>query len=179
MQTKLKNVLFFAFGIFSISALRAESLGPYERSLASDADYSHAIQPALGFNRGQIVFNIDYEYRLSEHIGAGGNFYFTPEHESTGYSKVVGVAAHAKLHASLGEVDFYARPGLGFARVDYKVAGSSKDSVILAPIFGIGAIYRVADNVGVGVEYLNTFNWTNDDVFESKHDFLIATQIRF
>lgn len=166
-------------GFLGVNISSAASVGAYERSLASDPSYTHAVQPAIGFNQGQFVINLDYEYRLTEHFGFGGNFYFTPDDAAAGYAQILGFAAHSKLHVGLGDMDFYARPGLGFAKVDYKKGASNEDSLILAPIFGVGAIYRIADNVGIGVEYLSTFNWTEDEIPGSKHDFLIATQIRF
>lgn len=179
MNIKKYSLTAFLIGFLGVNISSAESVGAYERSLASDSSYTHAVQPALGFSQGQFVINLDYEYRVTEHFGFGGNFYFTPDDDSAGYAQILGFAAHSKLHVALGDMDLYARPGFGFAKVDYKKGANNEDSLIIAPIFGVGAIYRIAENVGIGVEYLSTFNWTEDDVPASKHDFLVATQIRF
>lgn len=164
---------------FSLSIAHAESLGSYERSLASDSEYTHSITPALGFNRGQIVINADYEYRVTEHFGFGGNFYYTPDDTSSNYVEIIGLHAISKVHAPLGDLDFYAKPGFGLAKVEYQLSGRSEKSTIVSPLFGIGVEYRVADNIALGAEYLTLFNWTEDDTFGTKADFLLNGQIRF
>jgi opacity protein-like surface antigen len=164
----------------NINTAQAESVGAYERSLASDTSYLHSVQPALGFNQGQFVLSVDYEHRVTEHFGFGGSFYYTPDDSSSGYAEIVGIHAQSKIHAPLGDIDFYARPGFGLAKLEYKTsAGKDEDSTVLSPLFGLGVVYRIADNVGIGVEYLTLFNWTDDDYAGSKSDFLISSQIRF
>lgn len=172
----LKNICLTALLASSFSW--ADSVGPYNRTLASEADYVHAIQPAIGFNGGNLVLTVDYEYRLADHFGFGGSFYFTPE-DDPGYAQILGFGVNGKIHAPLGDIDLYLRPGIGVAFVEYSAAGKDDDATIISPFFGVGAMYRIAANVGIGVEYLTTFNWTSDDIPGSKHDFLIATQIRF
>lgn len=184
MRMTLNNFsrMFFA-AIFSLvlnlNTAQAQSLGSYERSLASESDYTHAVQPALGFNRGQIVINADYEYRVTEHFGFGGNFYFTPDDDSSGYAEIIGIHAQAKVHVPVGDLDFFLRPGMGIAKIEYKLGGVDEDSTLISPLFGMGIMYRVADNIALGIEYLTLFNWTEDKAFETKSDFLLATQIRF
>lgn len=178
-RNKLTTTFLTATLSLALNSAHAESLGSYERSLASETEYSHAIQPALGFNRGQLVVNADYEYRVSEHFGFGGNLYYTPDDNSSNYAEIIGVHAQAKIHAPLGDLDFYAKPGLGVAKVETRIAGVDEDSTLLSPLFGIGVMYRIGDNFGIGVEHLTLFNWTDDDFFGTKDDFLLAAQIRF
>jgi hypothetical protein len=156
----------------------AEALGPYERSLASESEYTHAITPSIGLDQGQLVISGDYEMKVTEHFGFGGTLYFTPEDEPD-YAQMLHVGVDAKIHAPLGDIDFFARPGVGIAFVEYTKSGSGEDALIFSPIFGIGALYRVGANIAIGAEYLTLFNWTEDDLPSTRSNFLVATQIRF
>jgi hypothetical protein len=180
-MTLIKKITLVSTLIGAINFSSAESIGHYNRNLASDPDYRHAIQPSIGFDRGNPVFAADYEFRFTEHVGVGGSAYFTPDKKSKFYPRIFGIGADAKLHAPLGDIDMYLRPGVGFSFVSYKspITSNNESSVIFSPILGVGAIYRIAQNFGLGFEYLSTFNWTDDEFPSSKHDFLIATQIRF
>ena len=108
-----KNTLVFAFlgALFFTGMAKAnEGLGPFSRSLASEADYDNAITPSLGLNRGQPAFSVDYERRLTSNFGFGGYFYFTPEKKTKLYPKVLTVGADFKAHISVESLDFYLHP---------------------------------------------------------------------
>lgn len=141
----------------------------------ANSNHEHAITPALGFDRGQIVLTADYEYKILENYGIGGAFYFTPDDDENAYPQIIGLGFQGKVHLPTGDLDAYLRPGISIAKVDTK----TKDYTIIAPFFGIGAVFPINESIGVGMEYLSIVNWSEDDLFNSKHNFVGNFQFKF
>lgn len=148
----------------------------YNRTLASESGFKHAITPSLGLSSGQVVFAFDYEYRLNNNLGFGGYMLFSPKKASKNISGVMAFGADLKAHVSIDALDLYVRPGLGFGMYD---AAAGDDQTALSPLFGIGAVYRVADHIALGFERVELFNWTSDKVTPSVAAFLATCNIRF
>ena len=177
-MTKLNITLIFAAGLACLTPTNswakdsAPSLG-YSESL-SDQNYTQGFNFGVGLSVAQPVFSLDYKYRLSNNFGFGGYGYYTSKrgdrHPGVGALGVDMVAS-----VSAGSIDFYVRPGLG---VTYFEAYGSKVA-FLSPLVAYGATIRVANNLAVGLEHVQLFNWTSNDQAEKTEAVLASLQWRY
>lgn len=149
------------------------SIGSYSNTLA-EASYQHGVNLGAGMSVGQPVFSLDYEYRLSNHFGVGAYGSYSAK-KGTTRPGVGALGADFKAHVALHSVDIYVRPGVGVAYFDY----GTEETAFFAPIFAAGAVIRVSDQFAIGLEHLQIFNWTSDEVAAKAESLVASVQFRF
>ena len=144
---------FFAIFLFLVS---------YSTLSASE----HSLNPLLGFRQGNISFGADYEFRFSERVGFGGQFYLGTDDDKNAVAGLMSFGANVKIHFPVSTFDFYVGPGFGLTNVDMP----GNDESLLGPTLKLGALYKLSSTVAVGLEYMGIYNWSSDDVKISSID---------
>ncbi len=157
----------------SIQESSEKVLDKYSQTVTEET-YIHGLNFGAGFSVGQPVFSIDYEYRLSNHFGIGAYGAYSSRKGQT-QPGLGSLGVDFKTHFALHSVDIYLRPGFGATYFDT----SNTKVVFFSPIFAAGALVRVAQNVAVGVEHLQIFNWSSSDQPAKAEALLASLQWRF
>lgn len=129
-------------------------------SIGAHAYSQHNIQPHFGLRTGQIAIGADYEYKIQENAGFGGYFIYSSDDDKDNIPGIMAIGGNFKLHVDLTDVEIYAAPGFGFAKIEM----GSDDESFFGPSLKIGGLVNVAPNIGIGLEYTTLFNWSNSDL---------------
>lgn len=125
----------------------------------------------------QAAFNIGVEYeRRTGTFGVGGFLMqSTKDEEATKpESLTFGLTATSHL-IDRNDMDVYVQPGIAVTNVD-SITQDGDDDTLVGPTLAIGAVYSITPKMGVGLSYLNVYNWFSDKSV-AKYDFanLIVT----
>lgn len=141
----------------------------------------HHVQASIGLDRSHFITNLNYEYSMTKAVGLGGSLYFTPNDDEDFYSEILGLAFALTVHQEIEDFDLYFRPAMGIAFIESKtLLGKERDETVLAPSLSIGLLYKVSEQVSLGIENVNAFVWTEEDfVDDSSNDFLLSVRVSF
>lgn len=146
----MKNLL----GLIAVLAITAGSI-----SANAQMRGSNLVRGILGFSSSALNIGADYEMKHSGSINLGGYFFLGTDDKDNGVPQVLAVGVFAPVHfLSEDLVDLYFAPGAGFAKIDNNV----HDKTTFGPSVKLGADFKVAPRVKVGLQYMVITNWMSD-----------------
>jgi opacity protein-like surface antigen len=126
----------------------------------------NSLRALIGFTSSAVNIGADFEMRKSHLYGFGGYIFMGSDQDGTGKVTVPDVMAlgvFAPVHLLNDDmIDVYIAPGFGFAKVEYP--SSTVDETTFGPSFKIGAEYKVAPTVKLGLQHFIITNWMSDEL---------------
>lgn len=131
-------------------------------AFVSVAEAQNSIKPILGFSQGAVNFGADFEHTLDATTGVGGYFLYSSKDSDTGKPQTISVGGFVPVHFTGDNryFDVYLAPGFGLTMVDLPAS----DETVLGPSVKLGFMYKVADNMKIGLDHIHLVNWFSDKV---------------
>ncbi|MEO9967779.1 MAG: outer membrane beta-barrel protein [Reichenbachiella sp.] len=145
MKTKL--LVLALVGIFAFSSVQAQEQGDMRASIGLALGSIAGIDTNNGEFKMGLGITPGFEYVFVDAMSANASydFYFKTE-ENGGEYKYSSFNIDYRYYFMTDDLQVYGLAGLGFVKVDLGAAGSASDTGLN---LGLGAIYPIADAVGI------------------------------
>lgn len=164
----MKNIIGIIAGILIAGAAHAQTTEDIK------AGSNHA---KLLVGGAQAGFNIGVEYeRRTGTFGVGGFLLQSTKVEDATKPESLTFGLNVTSHLiDKNDMDVYVQPGIAVTNVD-SITQDGDDDTLVGPTLAIGAVYSITPKMGLGMQYLNVYNWFSDKSV-AKYDFanLIVT----
>jgi hypothetical protein len=122
---------------------------------------SNNITGLLGFTKAAVNFGVNYEHRVDT-IGFGGYFHYSSEKKDNfANNQITSFGGIAPIHfLDDAHMDTYLAPGFGVHMI--KGLGAQDDVTTFGPLWKLGALFKISNNVKVGLERTELVNWFTD-----------------
>lgn len=124
-----------------------------------------SLRGILGFSSGAVNLGADFEMKQTNTLGYGGYFFFGSDEDNNAAAtrpEVLALGGLASIHLlNDNNVDVYVAPGFGLAKIEYP---AGDDEMTFGPTVKLGAEFKVAPTVKVGLQHFIITNWLSDEV---------------
>lgn len=154
----MKNIF---TALFAMCAITTGSISA--NAMSGDS----SLRALLGFTSGSVNMGMDFEMKQSNLYGIGGYLFMADDQEGTNKVttyKVMALGAFAPIHLlNDAMIDVYVAPGFGIVSIEHP-SNTNQDDTSVGPTLKIGAEYKVAQSVKLGLQYFIVQNWLSDEV---------------